>query len=214
MFHAYCDAGLWDEADAAFVALDNPKHRFLAPALERDLLLRFFPGGDWRRPPTVARLQPISEFGDLPGNARPVRRRPGRLPRAGRRPARRRPDRAGPAGAAAGPAARCRTRGRTCGGPTAATPSASPAAWTRRSTLARSLVPVDVYEWVHVFECLLRAGRLYGARHQERPVPAAARRGTPLGGAGPPADAGRLPARDGGADAGAGSGVSGSAGGV
>jgi hypothetical protein len=26
--------------------------------------------------------------------------------------------------------------------------------------LARSLVPVDVYEWVHVFECLLRAGRL------------------------------------------------------
>ena len=52
MFHAYCDAGLWDEADAAFAALDNPKHRFLAPALERDLLLRFFPGGDWRRPPT------------------------------------------------------------------------------------------------------------------------------------------------------------------
>jgi hypothetical protein len=26
--------------------------------------------------------------------------------------------------------------------------------------LARSLVPVDVYEWTHVFECLLRAGRL------------------------------------------------------
>src|SRR5262249_47844348 len=26
--------------------------------------------------------------------------------------------------------------------------------------LARSLVPVDVYEWVHVFECLLRAGQL------------------------------------------------------
>src|SRR5262249_60432843 len=26
--------------------------------------------------------------------------------------------------------------------------------------LARSLVPVDVYEWVHVFECLLRVGRL------------------------------------------------------
>ena len=51
LFHAYCDAGLWNEADAAFVALDNPKHRFLAPALERDLLLRFFPGGDWRRPP-------------------------------------------------------------------------------------------------------------------------------------------------------------------
>jgi hypothetical protein len=26
--------------------------------------------------------------------------------------------------------------------------------------LARTLVPVDVYEWVHVFECLLRAGSL------------------------------------------------------
>lgn len=26
--------------------------------------------------------------------------------------------------------------------------------------LARALVPVDVYEWIHVFECLLRAGRL------------------------------------------------------
>jgi hypothetical protein len=27
--------------------------------------------------------------------------------------------------------------------------------------LSRSLVPVDVYEWVHVFECLLRAGHLH-----------------------------------------------------
>ncbi len=26
--------------------------------------------------------------------------------------------------------------------------------------LAKALVPVDVYEWVHVFECLLRAGQL------------------------------------------------------
>ena len=26
--------------------------------------------------------------------------------------------------------------------------------------LARSLIPQDVYEWVHVFECLLRVGRL------------------------------------------------------
>ena len=26
--------------------------------------------------------------------------------------------------------------------------------------LAQALVPVDVYEWVHVFECLLRAGKL------------------------------------------------------
>jgi hypothetical protein len=31
---------------------------------------------------------------------------------------------------------------------------------TQAIALARSLVPIDVYEWVHVFECLLRAGRL------------------------------------------------------
>ena len=29
LFHAYADAGLWNEADSTFVALDNPKHRFL-----------------------------------------------------------------------------------------------------------------------------------------------------------------------------------------
>ncbi len=28
------------------------------------------------------------------------------------------------------------------------------------TALARSLVPVDIYEWVHVFECLLRVGEL------------------------------------------------------
>src|SRR5262249_48637976 len=27
--------------------------------------------------------------------------------------------------------------------------------------LARTLVPVDMYEWVHVFECLLRTGALH-----------------------------------------------------
>ncbi len=51
LFHAYIAAGLWNEADSTFVALDNPKHRFLAPAFERDLLLCFFPDGDWRQPP-------------------------------------------------------------------------------------------------------------------------------------------------------------------
>src|SRR5207302_1674245 len=51
LFHAYADAGLWNEADSTFVALDNPKHRFLAPAFERDLLLRFFPHNDWRQLP-------------------------------------------------------------------------------------------------------------------------------------------------------------------
>src|SRR5207237_2869835 len=51
LFHAYCDAGLWAEADAALAALDKPRYRFLAPAFERDLLLRFFPDREARRPP-------------------------------------------------------------------------------------------------------------------------------------------------------------------
>lgn len=51
LFFALCMAGLWAEADDAFRGLDNPKHRFLAPAFERDLLLRFFPEGNWRQPP-------------------------------------------------------------------------------------------------------------------------------------------------------------------
>src|SRR5205823_4916629 len=38
LFHAYCDAALWPEADAAYAALDKPRYRFLAPALDRDLL--------------------------------------------------------------------------------------------------------------------------------------------------------------------------------
>jgi hypothetical protein len=45
---------LWQEADRAYAALDNPRYRFLAPALDRDLLLRFFPEGDWQRPPLWA----------------------------------------------------------------------------------------------------------------------------------------------------------------
>lgn len=51
LFHALCAAGLWSEADDTLRALDNPKHRFLAPAFERDLLLRFFPENDWRQKP-------------------------------------------------------------------------------------------------------------------------------------------------------------------
>jgi hypothetical protein len=159
LFHAFCEAGLWNEADSAFVALDNPKHRFLAPALERDLLLRFFPGGDWRQPPLwhgfgryrslAIALEMLGEFGvalevyretDAPlrGDALLAL---GRL----------------------GPLLNC--------------PQATPpwqTLWgayrSHALTLAgraeealtevRSLVPVDVYEWVHVFECLLRLGRL------------------------------------------------------
>ncbi len=159
MFHAYCDAGLWDEADAAFAALDNPKHRFLAPALERDLLLRFFPGGDWRRPPSwpgfqryrslAICLEMLGRFDDalaayrepdaaLRGDALIALGRLG--PLLERREA-------------AHPwqnlwrAYRCHAlclAGRV----------------DEAVSLARSLVPVDVYEWVHVFESLLRAGRL------------------------------------------------------
>jgi hypothetical protein len=159
MFHAYCDAGLWNEADSAYVALDNPKHRFLAPALERDLLLRFFPAGDWRQSPLWSGfgryrslaicLEMLGRFDD----ALAVYREPdaalggdalialGRLEPLLDRPQ------------AVHPwqnlwrAYRCHAlclAGRT----------------DEAVALARSLVPVDVYEWVHVFECLLRAGQL------------------------------------------------------
>src|SRR5262249_15117647 len=42
LFHAYCDAGLWGEADGVYVALDNPKHRSLAPVFQHQLFLRSF----------------------------------------------------------------------------------------------------------------------------------------------------------------------------
>jgi hypothetical protein len=159
LFHAYCDAGLWNEADSTFVALDNPKHRFLAPAFERDLLLRFFPDGDWRQPPLwpgfgryrslAISLEMLGQFEDALAAYReadaPLR---------------------GDALIALGRL-----------GPLLDQPRA-PAPWEtlwrayrahalclagrteEAVALARSLVPVDVYEWVHVFECLLRAGRL------------------------------------------------------
>jgi len=159
MFHAYCDAGLWAEADAAYVALDNPKHRLLAPALERDLLLRFFPGGDWRRPPLwpgFSRYRSLAICLELLGqfdDALAAYREPDAALR-------------GDALIALGRL-----------GPLLDRPQA-PHPWQNlwrayrchalclagrveeAVALARSLVPVDVYEWVHVFECLLRAGRL------------------------------------------------------
>ena len=51
LFHAYCDAGLWEEADLVLKALDRPRYRFLAPVAELALLKRFFPQGDSHRPP-------------------------------------------------------------------------------------------------------------------------------------------------------------------
>jgi hypothetical protein len=159
MFHAYCDAGLWNEADSTFVALDNPKHRFLAPVLERDLLLRFFPAGDWRRPPLwtgFGRYRSLAICFELLGqfdDALAVYREADAALR-------------GDALIALGRL-----------GPVLDQPQVQPPWQTlwrayrchalclvgrteEAVALAKSLVPVDVYEWVHVFECLLRAGQL------------------------------------------------------
>jgi hypothetical protein len=159
MFHAYCDAGLWNEADSAFVALDNPKHRFLAPAFERDLLLRFFPQGDWRRPPLwpgfgrfrslAICFEQLGQFEDalaayppadgaLRGDALLAL---GRLP-----PLLDQPQAHAPWQALwlAYRAHALALAGRT----------------EEAIALVCTLVPVDVYEWVHVFECLLRAGQM------------------------------------------------------
>jgi hypothetical protein len=159
MFHAYADAGLWTEADSAFVALDNPKHRFLAPILERDLLLRFFPGGDWRKPPLwpgFGRYRSLAICFEMLGQFEDAL------------VAYREEDAAlrGDALIALGRL-----------GPLLEQPLVPPPWQTlwkayrshalclagrinEAVALAKSLVPVDVYEWVHVFECLLRAGQL------------------------------------------------------
>jgi hypothetical protein len=159
LFHAYCDAGLWNEADSTYVALDNPKHRFLAPAFERDLLLRFFPGGDWRQPPLWSGFgryrslaicfELLGQYADaleayrdadsaLRGDALIAL---GRLQPLLDQP--HAPPPWQPLWSAYRAHALC-LAGRTA----------------EAVALARSLVPVDVYEWVHVFECLLRAGQL------------------------------------------------------
>jgi tetratricopeptide (TPR) repeat protein len=159
MFHAYADAGLWAEADSAFVALDNPKHRFLAPILERDLLLRFFPGGDWKKPPLWSGFgryrslaicfEMLGQFEDalaayreadaaLRGDALIALGRLGPLLEQPLAP---------PPWQTLWKAYRCHAlclAGRS----------------DEAVALAKALVPVDVYEWVHVFECLLRAGQL------------------------------------------------------
>jgi hypothetical protein len=159
LFHAYCDAGLWNEADSTLVALDNPKHRFLAPAFERDLLLRFFPGGNWRQKPLwpgfgrwrslAICLEMIGQFQDALLVYRPA---DAAL--------------AGDALLALGQLSPLldqenmphpwqnlwrayRAHALCLGGKMAA-----------GAALARTLIPLDIYEWVHVFECLLRAGEL------------------------------------------------------
>lgn len=159
LFHGYADAGLWNEADSTFVALDNPKHRFLAPAFERDLLLRFFPGGDWRQPPLwpgfgrwrslAICFEMLGQFEDAIEAYRPAD------------------------AALRGDALIALGRLQPfIDEPTAAHPWQSLWQAYRAHALtllgntqealriAQTTVPTDVYEWVHIFECLLRLGRL------------------------------------------------------
>jgi hypothetical protein len=159
MFHAYADVGLWPEADSAFVALDNPKHRFLAPVLERDLLLRFFPSGDWKKPPLwpgFGRYRSLAICFEMLGQFEEAISAYREADAALR----------GDALIALGHL-----------GPLLDQPTVPPpwqtlwkayrchalclAGRTEEAVaLAKSLLPVDVYEWVHVFECLLRSGQL------------------------------------------------------
>ncbi|MCI0683524.1 MAG: ATP-binding protein [Gemmataceae bacterium] len=159
LFHAYCDAGLWNEADSTFVALDNPKHRFLAPAFERDLLLRFFPAGDCRQPPLwtgFGRWRSLAMCHELLGEFEAALA----LYRADDAPLR------GDALIALGRLQPLLDRPQA--------PQPWQALWQAYRAhalclagrtedalaLARTAVPLDMYEWVHVFECLLRLGRL------------------------------------------------------
>lgn len=159
LFHAYAEAGLWNEADSTLVALDNPKHRFLAPAFERDLLLRFFPHGDWRQPPLwpgfgryrslAICFEMLGQFEDAIEAYRPADAalRGDALIALGRlQPFIDQPQVAEPwqtlwqAYRAHGYALLGRNE--------------------EALRIVLSVVPTDVYEWVHVFECLLRLDRL------------------------------------------------------
>jgi tetratricopeptide (TPR) repeat protein len=159
LFHAYCDAGLWNEADSTFVALDNPKHRFLAPAFERDLLVRFFPGGDacptplW---PGFGRWRSLAICFELLGQFEEALATYRESDAALRGDALIALGRLGPLLTQEYAAAPWQTLWQAyrahalyLAGHTA-----------EAIALARSVVPVDVYEWVHIFECLLRAGEL------------------------------------------------------
>ena len=159
LFHAYCDAGLWNEADTVFAALDNPKHRFLAAALERDLLLRFFPGGDWRQRPLwagFARYRSLAICFELLGQYEDALEayldvdhglRGDAFLALGRLQPLLEQDHVPPPWQTLWGAYRAHAlsvAGRT----------------EEAMALVNTLVPVDVYEWVHVFECLLHTGQL------------------------------------------------------
>jgi hypothetical protein len=160
LFHAYCDAGLWEEADRVLTALDRPRYRFLAPALERDLLLRFFPAGDWRQKPLwsgFGRYRALAVCLELLGcyeealSAYPAADAPLRgdaliaLGRLGPLLERGSPPHPWAMLWQAYQAHALCLAGRT----------------KEAVALCDKLVPVDVYEWTHVFECLLRTGHLH-----------------------------------------------------
>lgn len=159
LFHAYADAELWNEADSTLVALDNPKHRFLAPAFERDLLVRFFPNGDWRQAPLwpgFGRYRSLAMCFEMLGQFEEAL--------AAYRPA---------DAALRGDALIALGRLQTfLDQAQAAQPWQTLWQAYRAHALALSgrkdealraallVVPSDIYEWVHVFECLLRIKRL------------------------------------------------------
>jgi hypothetical protein len=159
LFHAYCDAGLWNEADGTYLALDNPKHRFLAPGFERDLLRRFFADGDWTRPslwPGFGRYRSLAICLEMLGQfdeALALYRGPDVALR-------------GDALIALGyleplvEQAQAPHPWQTLWQAYRAHALCLAGRLETAMALARSLVPVDSYEWVHVFECLLRAGQL------------------------------------------------------
>jgi len=159
LFHAYCDAGLWNEADSTFVALENPKHRLVAPAFERDLLLRFFPQGDWRRPPLWSGfgryrslaicMEMLGQFEDAIEVYRPndAALRGDALIALGRlQPILGEPRMAAPWQTLW---QAYRVHGLALAGRT-----------EEALRQAGTLVPGDIYEWVHLFEGLSRLGRL------------------------------------------------------
>ncbi|MFM7149813.1 MAG: hypothetical protein ACKO23_08220, partial [Gemmataceae bacterium] len=159
LFFAYCDAQLWAEADSIYRSLENPKHRWLAPSLEKDLLSRFFPSGNWNEPPLwsgfsrwrslAISLEMLGDFEEalkvyrptdeaLSGDALIAIGQLHPLIEQTRKP---------------GPwdnlwqAYRCH--------------ALSLAGHHHEALeLVQTLSPTDMYEWVHVFECLLRLGRL------------------------------------------------------
>jgi tetratricopeptide (TPR) repeat protein len=156
-FHAHIEAGHFDEADALYVRLENPKHRLLAPGLEVSLLERFFPDknvcvaplwpgfGRWRS--LAIALEMLGRYNDALAVYRPGD--------AGLR---------GDALLALGRFEEIVEVG------------AVPAPWNNlwqayrahalarlgrvaeAVALARRVVPVDIYEWLHVAEALRLAG--------------------------------------------------------